>query len=211
MNNSIYIPDEIWKHILEFSLPATTHGDTIVDNSTTDLYRNKIKKFSTPNNNYNRERASKIMFKKYGEIILEEFHKKIDRVIRGRKKYHYIKEYGTGIDKGNEAILRPIKDHILDIELAFFNTYKYNDLLRNAFGFSQENWRWFLKQTNIEVKMMNKEQIEDLLSFYYWFYTEKRKITPRDYMNINGGCLSLHYWYNKKPCNITRKRNVING
>ena len=209
MNNSIYIPDEIWKHILEFALPASTHGDITVDNSTTDLYRKTIKKFSSPNHKYNRERASKIIFRKHTEIILEEFNKRMDRVIKHRKKYHYINEYRTGIDKGNEAILRPIKDHLLDIELAFLNTFKYNIFLRDAYGLSQDNWRWFLKQSNIELKMMNKDHIEILLKHYY-NYNQEEKITPREFMEY-ASLLIDAFWLDKQPCNITRKRSVING
>ena len=96
MNDKVYIPDELWKHILEYALPQTTLGDLSIDNvelpneEGNHTYRDKILKFShialppsylddsyygIVGATYYCERAYFVMYKSYIRIILKEFNK----------------------------------------------------------------------------------------------------------------------------------------
>ena len=98
--DEFYIPDEIWKHILEYALPQTTLGDVTVSNvilpdeEGNHTYRDKIKKFSPSpiskygfvGSQYYLKKAHFIMFKKYLEICLTKFDNHIHLIERKRKQ-----------------------------------------------------------------------------------------------------------------------------
>ena len=243
--NQFYIPDEIWKHILEFALPQTTLGDVTVSNvilpdeEGNHTYRDKIKKFCpSPNgyfpNNFGKikiplgknkfidlntkygdvgtqyyiKRAHFVMYKKYLEICLTEFHKKIHFIERKRKLFWYSTQntQNNKIIKSRYSLIYPITEKLLDIETQFFNTYKYNQHIRDAcmgqspcfmahqncldnFNKCRDcysdrlRWRNYLRMKTNDFKSLNKFFLNYLCILYWYEYTQfTPDVNPKSFL-----------------------------